>query len=113
MTRVPRERPLTKGVFHQRLKEWLQNTDEETIGSEGVDGRTSWIHVRDGLQLFVLHADTSREAVEWYLRVVEEEGDSLQWEIAASQRGKMTAVVFGPRRLRRTSLYLYAATDAV
>ena len=113
MTRVPRDSPLTKRAFHQRLREWLRDTDEETIGPEGVDGRTSWIHVRDGSQLFFLHADTRREAVKWYVQVVDEEGDNLDWEIVASQRGKLTAVAFGPKRLRRTSLYLYAATEVL
>jgi hypothetical protein len=79
------------------------------VGSDDIDGRTRWIFIRDETDLFVLHADTPREAVEWYLGQVAAHGDNLRWEIAPSQRGKMTAVAFGPDRLRNTAFYLYLA----
>ena len=112
MNQVSQNQALTKTEFHQRLKEWFQNTGEQTVGSDDVDGRTRWIYVRDGADLFVLHADTSREAVEWYLQVVGENGDNVRWEIVPSQRGQMTAIVYGQKRLRKTSFYLYAFGNA-
>ena len=112
MKQVPRNQALTKAEFHQRLREWFHDTGERTVGSDEVDGRTRWIYVRDGADLFVLHADTSREAVEWYLQTVAANGDDLRWEVAPSQRGNMTAVAYGPERLRNTSFYLYVASSA-
>jgi hypothetical protein len=112
LKRVSKNDPLEKSEFHHRLREWFQNTGENMVGPIDVDGRTRWIYIQDGSDLFGLHADTSREAVDWYLQVVSENGDDLRWDIAASQRGKMTAVVYGPNRLRKKSFYLYAVGSA-
>jgi hypothetical protein len=109
MLQVSRDQALTKSEFHERLRDWFQGTGEPAVGPAEVDGRTSWIHVRDGSNLFILHADTSRDAVAWYLGLVGVHGDDLAWTPAPSERGKPTAVVHGPDHLRNTSLYLYVA----
>ncbi len=107
MNQVSKDQPITKSEFHQRLRQWFQSTDEQIIGSDEVDGRTRWIFIQEGASLFTLHADTSRQAVEWYLSTVTEHGDDLAWEVTQSQRGKMTAVAYGPTALRKTAFYLY------
>ena len=112
INRVASKNALNKREFHQQLRHWFQTTGEQLVGAEGVDGRTSWVHVRDGADLFVLHADTSRKTVEDYLHAVTAHGDNLLWNIVPSQRGKMTAIAFGPKKLRITSFYLYAARTA-
>src|SRR5712672_1217629 len=99
MLQVHRDRPTTKREFHQLLRAWLSSTSDGVVGAEEVDGRTPWIHVRDGTSTFVLHADTRREAVERYVQLVTLHGDELHWEIAPSQRGNMTAVVYGPEQV--------------
>lgn len=109
LEQVRRERALDKSEFHDRLRSWLAKADDVVIGPEGVDGRTGWVYVRDGSDLFVLHADTPRNAVQAYLQLVAQFGDGIEWEIAESQRGKMTAVVYGPQKMRLRSFYLYAA----
>lgn len=112
MEQVRKRQALTKMEFHQRLRQWFQGTGEQIVGADWVDGRTHWIYVRDATNFFALHSDTSRGAVEWYLHAVAKDGDDLQWEVAPSQRGKMTAVVFGPKRLRNPSFYLYVVGSA-
>lgn len=109
MQQVPRDQALMKTEFHKRLGQWFHQTAERTVGPGEADGRTRWIHVRSGTTLFALHADTPRDAVEWYLGIVAAHGDHLEWEPAPSQRGNMTAVVYGPQQLRNTSFYLYVA----
>jgi hypothetical protein len=107
MPRTDRGHALPRVVFHAQLREWLATTSEAIVGSEHVDGRTVWVHVRDGHQSFGLHADTRRAAVERYLQLVSLHGDDLEWTVVPSQRGNMTAVAYGPERLRHKAFYLY------
>ena len=109
MKQVHPHEALSKSEFHSRLRDWLKNTDDESIGPEGLDGRTFWIYVHDGSNTFGLHVDTSRKAVETYLQLVAQHGDDLQWEIAESQRSKPTAVVYGPNKHRHKPFYLYVS----
>ena len=108
MEQVRRDSAITKAVFHQRLRDWLENSEDAVVGPEGVDGRTNWVFVRDGVNVFSLHADTRRSAVDEYLQMVTLHGDDLRWEIVTSQRGNETAVAYGPEPVRHISFYLYA-----
>lgn len=107
---VHRSEAVSKAQFHDCLREWLVHTNEIFVGPEGLSYKgTPWIYVNEGPQLFVLHADTQREAVGQYLELVSQYGDGIEWVLAESKRGKMTAVVYGPEGLRLTSFYLYRA----
>lgn len=104
---------VTKSRFHSMLRQWIEDTNDETIGPEGIRGQTPWIHVRDGSTLFFLNADTRRKAVETYLQFVALHGDNIAWTIVPSQRGNMTAVAYGPEVIRHKPFYLYThATPA-
>lgn len=105
--RVPRKEPLTKAEFHSRLWEWLDTTDEEIVGSANVDARKGWVHVTDGGRVYELHPDTRRSAISWYLDRVAIHGDGIQWIVVPTQKGKLRAVVHGPKEERLKSLYLY------
>ena len=108
MERVGRSEPLDKSEFHKRLRDWLDRTDNNVIGPDDIKyPRTGWVHVRDGHRILVLNDDTPREAVDRYLRLVMRLGNDLQWNPAKSQRGKMTAVEYGPDKLRCKSFNLY------
>jgi hypothetical protein len=109
MERVRRDQALNKHEFHERLRNWFNTTDDFVIGPGEVIGPTPWVYVRQGSGIYQLHADTPREAVGHYLQEVGSHGDDLQWEIVESQRGKMTALVYGPQKIRLTSFYLYVA----
>lgn len=112
MARISRDEAIVKKLFHERLREWLTSDEDAQIGPEEVDGRTSWVYVRDGSRIFGLHADTKRDAVDRYLQMVALYGDDMAWTIATSQRGKMSTVVYGPERARHRSFYLYVANAA-
>lgn len=112
LERVRRGSALTRNEFHQRLRSWLGDTEDPIVGLEEVPGVTPWVYIRDGSSLFELHADTKREAVRGYLELVALHGDDLRWEVTASERGNMTAVAYGPERVRNKSFYLYAAKAA-
>jgi hypothetical protein len=108
LERVGRSEALSKSEFHQRIRDWLDNTDHKVIGPEGIKyHRTGWVHVRDGSNILVLNADTPRDAVDRYLQMVNRFGNDWQWNRAESQRGKMTAVEYGPDKLRCKSFYFY------
>jgi hypothetical protein len=105
--RIDRSAPVSKRQFHDILLDWLANTTDKYIGSEKVDERTPWIHVQDDRTMFILHADTKRAAVLHYLKLVAIHGADITWTITLSQKGKMTAVAFGPSKERHTPFYLY------
>src|SRR6266536_3410786 len=98
MKRVRKAEAITKPEFHKRLRAWLADTNEATIGppEPEVPGVVPWVHVHDGGAVYMLHADVKREAVGRYLHLVERHGDQLGWTIVANQRGKKNAVVYGP-----------------
>jgi len=101
LERIGRDEALSKNEFHQHLRDWLRNTDEDVVGPDDVKyPRTGWVHVRDGSDMLVLNADTSRDAVDRYLQIVSRFGNDLEWNRAESQRGKMTTVEYGPERVR-------------
>lgn len=106
MEQVSRHIPLDRTQFHARLREWLLGCNEQRIGSANY-GRTAWIHVRDGGNLFALNADTGRDAVNQYLEVVKLHGNDLRWDITETKRGNMTAVSYGPSLCRIESFYFY------
>ena len=108
MERVRRNESLSKEQFHDSLRQWLASPAEGQIGQQAGQGRTPWVHVRDGSRIFALNADTSRKAVAHYLSLVDLHGDDLEWQIAPTQRGNMTAVVYGPAAERHKPFYLYA-----
>jgi hypothetical protein len=109
LAEVPREGAVTKRQFHASLRTWLEATTDARIGPEEIRGQTAWVHVRDGSTMFALNADTKRESVAEYLKLVEAHGDDIAWEITASQRGNMTAVVYGPTKVRLKPFYLYVS----
>jgi hypothetical protein len=113
MERVRRRDALSKSEFHQRIRGWLDNTDDKVIGPEDIKyPRTGWVHVRDGTNVLALNADTPRDAVDRYMRMVARYGDDLQWNRAESQQGKMTAVEYGPDKVRCKSFNLYYVSPA-
>ena len=108
LAQVRRDQALTKSAFHRQLRDfWLHNSDDETVGPNAALGFTPWVYVYDGPGLFKLNADTKRKAVGRYLKLVKQHSDDLRWEITASQRGKQTAVAYGPKGSPAKSFYLY------
>jgi hypothetical protein len=107
LERVRRDQALTKSEFNRRLRAWPETNGDATIGPVDHDRRTGWVYVRSGSNVFRLNADTKRNAVDEYLKMVTLHGDELQWEIVASAKDKMTAVAYGPDRIHLPSFHLY------
>jgi hypothetical protein len=106
MERVKRADALAKREFHERLRRWIENTDDHVIKPD-VLPPTAWVHVRNGSDVFILHADTPRDAVSRYLQLVSSYGDGIEWHITTGQRGNRTSALFGPDRVAVKSFYLY------
>ncbi|MFM7674370.1 MAG: hypothetical protein ACKO5F_02010 [Synechococcus sp.] len=107
ITRIKSSEPLHRREFHQRLKEWLCDSDEAVIGDPAVPGVSAWIYVRDAGRLFRLHADTPRHAIQSYLELVAREGDDMEWHVVNNKKGIPNAVGFGSEAKRVKSLYMY------
>jgi len=107
MKMVNRSEPTSKEELHCRLQVWLESDDDSQIGDLDVQGRTPWIWVKDGVDLYNLHADTKREAVAKYLELVKENGSDLDWIVVPSQKGNLTKVAFGPGKKIIPGFYLY------
>lgn len=99
--------PLTKRSFHVRLREWLKEGEDRIDGGAASDNRAPWIYVRDGVCLFNIHADSTREGVERNLSLVDQYGDGINWSIVMSKRGKPTKAGFGPLEETLEGFYLY------
>jgi hypothetical protein len=110
---VRRAQALNKSEFHKQLWNfWNQDSDDATVCPNYAYGRRPWIHILDDHRVFVLNADTKRKAVGEYLDLVDQHSDDLRWELRPSQRGKMSAVAYGPDGLSVPSFYLYAVDGA-
>jgi hypothetical protein len=107
MEHVPKDQPLTKAEFHRRLRDWIENSGEDQIGSTEVYQQTAWISVRDGDKTFGLHPDTKKDAVKRYLDLVNRHGDDIAWQLTNTRKGNLRAVLYGPLEVRDESFYLY------
>ena len=107
---IPASIALDKSQFHKQLRRWLSETDEDVVGPDGY-GQRGLIHVRSGRSLFKLNADTTRSGVKAYLELVDRVGDNLNWEVTTSQRGNMTAVIYGREGVRIPGFFLYFLRD--
>jgi hypothetical protein len=107
MERVSPRDAITKPAFYARLRAWLRDTDDAAVGAPDVIGVVPWVHVRHGDSLYKLHADTRREAVSRYLKLVDEYGDDLEWLVVPNERGRENALAYGPQRVRIVPFYFY------
>src|SRR4051794_7287205 len=99
--------PIDRAEFHNRLRAWNEQTGDRIIGEEGIPGVTPWLFIRSEGKTFKLHADTTRRAVDDYLKKVALFGEDLDWHIVPNQRGNENAVGFGEEKQRVDGLYLY------
>jgi hypothetical protein len=65
---IPRRtRPQSRNEFDQTLREWYENTDEETISNQSEFGKADWLLLEDAGREFYLNADAHRDGIERYL----------------------------------------------
>ncbi len=109
MNRVNRQQPLTRDVFHNELRKWYENTDEETIGDVGSYGGVAWVWITDETNEYHLNADTKRRGVQEYLALLREYENLLEWSIVQNSLGVLNKVAFGPDKKVIKRFYLYRA----
>jgi hypothetical protein len=93
--------------FDRLVREWIAEDATGMSGPSGVPGVTHGVHVRRDDRIFVLHADARTEAAAAYLKLVERYGDEITWNVVPSDKGKLSAVAFGPECVRVESMYFY------
>src|SRR4051812_9415392 len=99
MEQVSRSRAIDRATFHARLRGWCNLNSEYQIG-DAAFGQTTWLYVTDGGSVYRLNADTKRDGVAEYLKLVDLCGDELAWQVVPNQRGNENAVAFGPEAVR-------------
>src|SRR5579864_5517381 len=98
---------ISKAEFHAELRSWHRETDESTVSDAEREEWPDKLYVADGDQVFEFHADTKREAVAKYLKLVDSHGDGLEWALRPTRTGKVRAVAFGPDKVVIDGFYLY------
>ena len=106
MKRIGANQAVTRQEFDALLREWQSHTNDDTIG-DAEFGQTAWVHVHDGSTVYRLNADTNREGVREYLRLLEKHEGDLEWSFVPNRNGRDNAVAFGPDRQRPRYFYLY------
>jgi hypothetical protein len=93
---------VTKGVnlaskpeLVQVLQDWLNASDEATIGRVDNYGGKAWISIRlDKERTAVLNADTKRVAVEEYVKDARTRGADVPWAILPNRKGRWNKLAF-------------------
>jgi hypothetical protein len=99
------ETALTKAEFHRLLESFLATSSQ--VIAEKEHGQTPWVWVKSLGGRFYLHADTTREGVDHYMRLIEELGDLLKWHVIKNERGRMNKVAFGDNKIVIPGYYMY------
>lgn len=101
----------SKSDFTELLRWWFETTDEATIGDVGTFGGKPWLWVQTGSQRCHLNADTRRDGVRKYLKMVAREHGKLTWHAVANNRRAVNKVVFGADMQPVKYFYLYTDGD--
>jgi len=56
---------------------------------------------------YYLNADTTRDGVVKYIRLLDEAGGKLSWSVVPNERGVESKVAFGKERIVIPGFYLY------
>jgi hypothetical protein len=103
---------LSKSEFHAQLRAWLAGMEEKFVGDISENSQAVWIHIFDGSYRFGLNADTSRQAVADYLKIVDQCGDDLAWTAIENEPNEMKAVAYGPGPAVRLPMFNLFLTKA-
>jgi hypothetical protein len=92
-----RESAIRREEFHAELRAWLDDSLEGTVGDPTAYGGPAWLWVRHGGSTFYLDAESGRDGVRSYLRMVEAEGGDPDWTVVEDADSGVERVGFGPR----------------
>lgn len=107
MRRVAKDQPIARAAFEHALAEWAARAKSfDTIGDTSSRGQTPWVYVRSDGNLYYLNADSTKPAVDEYLRLLAAD-PQLSWTIVANRNGRLNKVAFGRDRTVIPGLYFY------
>lgn len=104
----------SRDEFTTTLRNWLERSTATTLGDTGAFGR-SWVIALDLGADRVLHlnADTTRDAVERYLRNESDpRNESVRWRVIANRNGLVNKVEFTESGPPTVGWYAYLTTEA-
>jgi len=97
---------LSRREFDSELREWLGYSDSPFIGDAERFGGRAWLWVRQLGWRYYLNADTTREGVAEYVRLLDKAG-KLSWSVVPNEKGVENKVAFGPDQIVIPGFYLY------
>jgi hypothetical protein len=104
--------PLSRREFEATLRRWLGYDPSDTIGGDQGYGGRAWLWVHEAGDLFYLNSDTSRQAVQRYVTLLDEASGDLEWSVVANRRGVLNKVAFGAANEVIPGFYLYRKVEA-
>lgn len=93
----------SRGNVIDALREWLDKTNEETIG-DVPQGRTGWLLFPSRHGQVKINADTRRDAVGRMLRA---EDAGARWRVEENDHGVVNKVVFDTDPTTQVGWYVY------
>jgi hypothetical protein len=98
----------SKSELMQLLRGWLESSTEATIGDASRYAGTPWVRIEINGREAVLNADTTRSAVEAFLR----DGADRLWSVVANTRGRWNKVTFRTDGRPTPGWYCYLTEEA-
>ena len=98
--------PMTKDQFNEWLRTWCSTSSDKTISDYEDYGQSTYLYIQEDGNLYHLNADTKREAVEEYLKLLDSNKDLL-WTIVPNRKLRLNKVAFGENKKILKGFYLY------
>lgn len=93
-----RESAVRREQFHDALRDWLDESFENTVGDAQAFGGSAWLWVRHGGGHFYLNAESSRAGVRRYLQLVDSEDGNPEWTMSSQDNTDRARVAIGPKQ---------------
>jgi hypothetical protein len=90
-----RESAIRREEFHEILRQWLDESLENSVGDPENHAGKAWLWVRHGGEHFYLNADSSRSGVRQYLHMVDASRGDPVWSTVEGIPGVRERVVVG------------------
>lgn len=93
-----RESAIRREDFHRALRTWLDESLDDRIGDPESHAGNAWLWVRHGGDHYYLNADTTRDGIRRYVRLVADDGGDPDWTMKDSEEGVRERVAVGRDR---------------
>jgi hypothetical protein len=99
-------RLVSKRELVEVLANWLTESRSVTIGDVGTYGGKPWLRIEMNGHEVVLNADTTRAAVQEFVRSNAPDPDR-PWQVVVNRRGRINKVLPGPGNVPLPGWYAY------